>query len=190
MVQAIFAHFVAEAPHEEIRDTIVVPSAAAASSASSSSAPISIWRGRIPLYRHLMALDLNVDAATGLPRPDSLVDATSTIYLMRAFPSEYKNDDILRLFETYVSSKRKMADASEDMRDVGEEAVTTAQPSDDIVTAAPKIQWIDDQSVFLTVPVADTDKMDAFLVTLVADQKTEGSTIPSTIEISKFAQPI
>jgi hypothetical protein len=177
---------------------------------------------RIPLYRHLMALDLNVDPSSGQPRADSLVDRASAIYLLKGFPSDWRTDDVLRMFEAggYSSAKRKMgaeaevisankgaqsasatatataAGSSADdskMVDVGEAAAASAvssasaaaAPLPVVVTAAPKIIWIDDASLYLSIPRSDAAKMDAFVASL---SSARPDAVPADIAIAKFVE--
>lgn len=201
MTAYIFAHFLAEAPAEQLMSPLRLE----------DGDGVSQWRNRIPLYRHLMALNLNVDASTGQPIDDSLVDETSTIYLMKGFPREYTNGDIQRSFENgYVSAKRKMATgegadegettkpkieptsaSSDAMTDVAPPvssasvADSSPSPSPVIVTAQPKVIWISDESLFLCVPIEDTSKFDAFLQANAKNTEV----FAEGIVIEKYAEP-
>ena len=134
-----------------------------------------------------------------MPRADSLVDQSSCIYLLKGFPVEWKTEDILRMFEGhYTCAKRKMgegddskdaASADINMTDASSSstasAAAAAAPLPVIVTAAPKLIWIDDASLFLSIPKADAPKMDAFLLANAAGANT--ALIPETVSITKFA---
>jgi len=203
MTAVIFASFAAEAPLEQILTPLrsnraklqqqsdaspAASSAAASAQHAARSMQQSPWLGRIPLFRHLMALDLNVDSETGQPRADSLVDSSAAVYLMRGLPSEWRAEDILACFEgKYTSAKRKMgveettatsaqgtAVAADDskMTDVADSnsssgstgtGTSAASPLPVIVTAAPTLTWIDGSSVFLSLPRGDSTKMNAFI---------------------------
>ena len=215
MTAVIFASFAAEAPMAEILAPLRANRAANISSVADSARAMqaSPWLGRIPLFRHLLALDLNVDPTTGLPRADSLVDPSSVVYLMRGFPAEWRAEDIAHMFEgNYTCAKRKMGEghgndngkeekkkteaqaaaaASSDasaMVDVAPSAAaedSSAAPLPVIVTAAPKFIWIDDVSLFLTIPLADQAKFEAFLAANANGANT--AVVPAGISITKFA---
>lgn len=117
MTAFIFAHFVAEAPHSQLLTPL------------RTTDTLSIWQNRVPLYRHLMALNLNC-TADGEPGVDELVDIKSTIYIMRAFPAEWKTEDVLGIFEEkYANSKRKLDEQAAN-------AAAAATNSNATVTAA------------------------------------------------------
>lgn len=214
MTAVIFASFAAEAPVAEILAPMRANRAANVSSIADSARAMqaSPWLGRIPLFRHLLALDLNVDPSTGLPRADSLVDASSVIYLMRGFPAEWRADDIARMFEggNYTCAKRKMGDGNGNgngkdekkktetaaaadaaaMVDVAAPSVdsaagSSAAPLPVIVTAAPKFIWIDDVSLFLSIPCADQAKFEAFLASNA--NGANPAVVPAGVSITKFA---
>jgi hypothetical protein len=118
MTAAIFASFAAEAPEEQFltplrnnRSAEVVAQDAPASARAMQASP---WLNRIPLFRHLMALDLNTDPDTGAPRMDTLVDPSAAVFVLRGLPEAFRNEDVSKMFEEgrYTSAKRKMDDKS------------------------------------------------------------------------------
>lgn len=79
------------------------------------------------------------------------------------------------------------------MVDVGEAAAASsvssassaAAPLPVVVTAAPKIIWIDDASLYLSIPRSDAAKMDAFVASL---SSARPDAVPADIAITKFVE--
>jgi len=143
MTGAIFAHFAAEAPKHEVLDYLREIrkrknddgsiSNTSTTSPSPSPSVLSPWLNRVPLFRHLMSLNFNLDDS-GMPRSDTLVEKDAVVYLMSGVPNDWRNEDVLKLFEPYtrVKRKREMDEEEEDaaVMDVARKSPRAASSAD------------------------------------------------------------